>query len=311
MVESKVVGNEQIKFEVELGWGQLPEGFSYGYTHGICVDSADNVYVFHTGQESVVVFDQQGNFIKSWGKEFAGGAHGFYLHQDVDGREYLYMTDTERALVVKATLEGNILLEVEAPNRPDLYDQDRKYIPTDVCVAPNGDIYVSDGYGQYYIHQYDAIGNYIRSWGGAGSEPGKLLEPHGISIDLRSSEPEIYVADRKNKRIQVFTLEGKHKRFVDKDLNYLCSFYFYENDIYIPDLISRVTILDQKDQLICHLGEDQQAAKQEGWPNLPKSYYRPDKFSSPHGICVDSKGDLYVVEWISDGRVTKLKRTKN
>jgi len=89
-----------------------------------------------------------------------------------------------------------------------------------------------------------------------------------------------------------------------------CSFYYYGDEVYFPDLKSRVTIFDRNDQLICHLGEDQQAYKQEGWPNLAKSFYRSNKFSSPHGVCVDSKGDVYVAEWIQDGRITKLARVK-
>ncbi|WP_052737917.1 hypothetical protein [Bacillus sp. SA1-12] len=308
MTGSIAVGNSSLLFEVESGWGKLPEGMTYGYTHGVCVDSNDNVYIFNTSKDSIIKFDKEGNYITSWGSEFEGGAHGFYLHKDRDGKEYFYITDITSSRVVKTSINGEILLELSQPELPDVYDQKRRYIPTDVCVGPNGDIYISDGYGQYYIHQYNSKGDYIRSWGGHGSEPGKLLEPHGISINLRGPEPEVYVADRRNHRIQVFTLEGEHKRFVDQDLDLPCSFYFYGNDVYIPDLNSRVTVLDQHDCLVCHLGEDQQAYKQEGWPNLPKAYYRPDRFSSPHGVCVDSQGNVYVVEWISDGRVTKLKR---
>jgi hypothetical protein len=305
---SPIIGNHSHNYEVAEGWGKLPEHINFGYTHGICVDSEDRVYVHHTGKESVVTFDKDGQFLATWGSEFEGGAHGFYLHRNDDGTENFYFADTRRALVVKTTLAGEVLLEIGMPDRPDLYDSERRYIPTDVCVAPNGDIYVSDGYGQYYVHQYDAKGVYIRSWGGRGSEPGQLIEPHGISVSFRSSEPEIYVADRNNHRIQVFTLDGRHKRFMDHNLDLPCSFYFYQDEIYIPDLHSRVTILDANDRLITHLGEDQMAYKQPGWPNLPKTYYRSDKFSSPHGVCVDSQGNVYVAEWISDGRITKLIR---
>jgi DNA-binding beta-propeller fold protein YncE len=310
MTQRLQIGNESHQYEVAEGWGKLPEGVSYGYTHGVCVDSNDNVYVHNTSKDSVIVFDRHGNFLTSWGAEFEGGAHGFYLHKEADGREYLYFADTARALMVKTTLEGEVLLEIGIPDRPDLYDAERRYVPTDVCVAPNGDIYVSDGYGQHYVHHYDAEGNYIRTWGGYGSEPGQLFQPHGISINLRGSDPEVYVADRNNHRIQVFTLDGKHKRFMDHNLDLPCSFYFWGDEVYIPDLRSRLTILDKNDRLIVHLGEDPQASRQQGWPNLPKSYFRPDKFSSPHGVCVDSSGDVYLVEWISDGRLTKLIRQR-
>ncbi len=303
-----VIGSRTHSYEVAEGWGALPPGLAFGYTHGVCVDADDNVYVHHTGKPSVVVFDRDGRFRTSWGDQFQGGAHGFYLHREADGRQCLYCTDTKRALMVKTTLDGEVLLEIGRPDRPDLYDDKRRYTPTDVCVGPNGDIYVSDGYGQYYVHQWDARGAYIRSWGGRGSAPGQLIEPHGISVNLRGAEPELYVADRRNHRIQVFTMDGRHKRFMEHNLDLPCSFYFFGDEVYIPDLDSRVTVLDAQDRLVTHLGEDQQAYKQQGWPNLPKAYFRPDKFSSPHGVCVDSRGDVYVVEWISDGRLTKLVR---
>lgn len=302
-----IVGSRDYQYEVVEGWAKLPSSMQWGYTHGIETDSQGRVYVFHTGSPSVIVFDEEGNVVASWGEQFAGGAHGFYLHEEADGA-YLYVTDIQRRLMVKLTLEGKEVLTIGTPERPDIYNEEKLFIPTDVAVAPNGDIYIADGYGEPYIHQYTKEGDYIRSWGGPGHEPGQLLRPHGISVDLRRSEPELYVADRGNFRIQVFTLDGEHVRFITNDLDRPCSFYYTEQELFIPDLNSRVTIFDQQDQLITHLGEDQQAYKQAGWPNLPKSYYRPDRFSSPHGVCVDRQGNVYVAEWISDGRITKLKR---
>ncbi|NHN35211.1 hypothetical protein [Paenibacillus agricola] len=307
-MKQQVIGCASHSYEIADGWGKLPANLTYGYTHGVCVDSQDNVYVHNTGKDAVIVFDRAGRFLTSWGQEFEGGAHGFYLHKDQDGKEYLFCTDTKRGLLAKMTLDGKLIWEKGQPDRPNLYGGERRYVPTDVCVAPNGDIYVADGYGQYYVHHYNSEGGYIRSWGGRGSEPGQLLEPHGISVNLRGHEPELYVADRRNHRIQVFTMNGQHKRFMEHNLDLPCSFYFFGDEVYIPDLDSRVTILDKDDRLITHLGEDQQAYKQKGWPNLPKAYFRPDKFSSPHGVCVDSRGDMYVVEWISEGRLTKLIR---
>jgi DNA-binding beta-propeller fold protein YncE len=304
-INTQQLGNTARSYNLALGWVKLPAGFEFGYTHGIVVDQEDNVYVFHTGKPSIFKFNQAGDFQKAWGEEFEGGAHGFYLNKEQDG-EYLYITDTSRCNVVKMDLSGKHLLTLGTPNHADLYNEELKFVPTDVAVSANGDIYIADGYGQSWIHQYTAVGEYIRSWGGKGTDLGQLNCPHGISIDTRSGEEEVYVADRGNHRIQVFTLQGDFKRVIVDDMDMPCSFYYHGENVYFPDLDSRITIFDKNDRLICHLGEDQQAYKQVGWPNLPKPYYRDNKFSSPHGVCVDSHGSVYVAEWIFDGRITKL-----
>lgn len=300
------MGQGQYRYSVDVGWwGQLPEGMELGYTHGIVVDSRDHVYVFHTGSPSILEYDPDGHILNAFGQEFAGGAHGFYLHREPEG-EFLYVTDIERGKMAKLTLEGETLLEIGTPDRPDIYDVTRRFIPTDVTVAPNGDIYIADGYGQSWIHHYDAQGTYVHSWGGLGTELGQLNCPHGISVDTRRGEPELYVADRGNHRIQVFTLDGQSKRAITEDVDMPCNFCFHGDHLYFPDLHSRVTIFDEEDRLVTHLGEDPEARHQAGWPNLPESYYRPDKFNAPHRVSVDSRGNLYVAEWIEHGRLTKL-----
>jgi DNA-binding beta-propeller fold protein YncE len=300
------MGNANYDYEVVAGWAKTPESHKLGYTHGIVTDGLDQVYVFHTGTPSIFKFDRDGNFLSAFGDRFGEGAHGFYLHLEETG-EYLYVTDIARGLMVKMTLNGEEVMTIGVPDLPEVYDAERKYMPTDVAVGPNGDIYIADGYGQSWIHVYTSAGERKKSWGGKGSDPGRFDCPHGISVDLRSGVPEIYVADRGNHRIQVFTPEGEFKRIIDKDMDLPCSFFFFEGKMYIPDLNSRVSIYDRNDRLCAHLGEDQQAYKQEGWPNLAKPYYRSDRFSSPHGVCVDSEGSIYVAEWIHDGRLTKLR----
>src|SRR4051812_8572576 len=122
----KLVGSNTHRYQVVPGWAKLPAELTLGYTHGIVVDADDHVYVFHTGKPSVVKFDSDGNYLSSWGDQFEGGAHGFYLHREAD-REYLYVTDTSRGLMVKLTLDGQEVLTIGTPSLPDIYHDEKKF----------------------------------------------------------------------------------------------------------------------------------------------------------------------------------------
>jgi len=118
------------------------------------------------------------------------------------------------------------------------------YNPTNVAIAPNGDVYVGDGYGSYFINQYNAKGEHIRTFGGRGSAAGQLAEPHGIWIDTRTAVPLLVVADRRNNRLQRFTLEGAHVDFVT-GFRLPCHFHERDGIVVIPDLHGRVTLMDR------------------------------------------------------------------
>jgi DNA-binding beta-propeller fold protein YncE len=297
-------GNRQ--YEVLDSFPKLPEGLSLGYTHGIVTDEQDRVYLFNTSKDAVIVLTESGEYVRSWGEEFEAGAHGMLLNRE-DGVSYLYLTDVARGLVVKSTLDGETIWSIGIPDLPEYDAVLRPFVPTDVAVASNGDVYVADGYGQHRVLHYDRNGGLIRTWGGYGSAPGQLACPHGVSIVVRGDTEYVYVADRSNHRIQVFTPSGEHIRFVTEEMDEPCSFYEHQGELYIPDLKSRVTILDGQDSLIAHLGEDKSNAGRPDWPNLAPDSIAPGTFSSPHGVCVDGKGNIYVAEWTQHGRVTKLK----
>jgi DNA-binding beta-propeller fold protein YncE len=304
-----ILGSGSHTYEWLEDWAKIPEGIQLGYTHGVVVDAADNVYVHNQSRDAVIKLDREGAYLASWGEEFASGAHGMFLNREGKG-EFLYLADYARHIVAKTTLDGRVLWTIGVPDRPDIYSSSDSYKPTDVAVAPNGDFYVFDGYGQSWIHQYGPNGALIRSWGGTGKEPGQLDCPHGGWVDTRGAQPELLVADRGNNRIQIFTLDGEHKRFVTEELRMPCCFYQFQDEIYVPDLFARVTVLGRDNRLITHLGDNPGIWETQGWPNIPHEMRQAGKFSSPHACCVDSRGDLYVVEWVSDGRITKLRRAR-
>jgi hypothetical protein len=308
---SPVLGEGDHRYEVTHDWGELPASIRYGNTHGVCEDSQGNIYVHHTvnasseSSDSMVVFDSKGKFVRSWGAQFKGGAHGLHIHKE--GREeFLYLCDTKAALVTKRTLKGEEVWTVGYPEQSAQYKEKIKYSPTNLAISPNGDIYVGDGYGSSYINQYNSKGQYLRTFGGKGKEPGMLDCPHGIALDGRGSTPVLLVADRGNARIQRFTLDGQHLDFVD-GTKLPCHFSFHKNgDVVVPDLGARVTLLDRGNKVIAHLGDDSESKWRETRKQSRDSF-TPGRFVSPHGACFDHAGNIFVVEWVEVGRVSKLR----
>jgi sugar lactone lactonase YvrE len=254
----------------------------------------------------MVVFDHKGKFVKSWGKEFKGGAHGLHIRKE-GKQEFLYLCDTKRGLMVKTTLNGEEVFTLGYPKEAEPYSKQIKYSPTNLAIGPNGDIYIGDGYGSSYINQYDSQGKYIRTFGGPGKEAGQLLCPHGIVTDTRGPEPVLLVADRTNKRIQRFTLEGKHIDFL-YGTNAPCYFDIYKNgDVVVPDLFARVTLIDKNNKIITELGDDS-GSEYMKTRKLTRDHFTPGKFVCPHGACFDHAGNIYVVEWVEVGRVSRLRK---
>ena len=305
-----ILGEGEHTYEVTHNWGELPADIQYGNTHGVCEDSHGHIYIHHTvystseKPDSMVVFDHKGKFIKSWGKEFKGGAHGLHIHKE-GKQEFLYLCDTKRGLMVKTTLNGEEVFTLGYPKEAEAYTKQIKYSPTNLAIAPNGDIYIGDGYGSSYINQYDSQGKYIRTFGGPGKEAGQLLCPHGIIVDTRPAEPVLVVADRTNKRIQRFTLDGKHIDFL-YGTNAPCHFNIYKNgDVVVPDLFARVTLMDKDNKIITELGDDSHSEYMKT-RKMTRDHFTPGKFVCPHGACFDHAGNIYVVEWVEVGRVSKL-----
>jgi DNA-binding beta-propeller fold protein YncE len=310
-----VIGNGEHTYEVYHDWGQLPAQIAYGRTHGIGIDRNGSVYVFHTvhatsqSSDAVVVFDPDGRFVKSWGKDFRDGAHG--LHISAEGHEeFLYLCDIKRNVVTKTTLDGEEVFSLRYPEESAAYSpgpdgQRPKYTPTNVAIGPTGDIYVADGYGSNHIIQHDKGGKYLRTFGGEGDAPGKLKCPHGLMVDTRGKEPLLLVADRANNRLQYFTLDGQHVKF-DFGVIYPCYFDTYGGDLLVPDLSARLTIMDVTNSVIVHLGEGLDDWKERR--QLSRDNFIPGKFVCPHSACYDRDGNIFVAEWVEVGRVTKLRR---
>ena len=312
-----VIGTGDFTYEVYHDWGELPAGLKYGNTHGVVEDSQGQIYVHHTvhatseQQDTMVVFDEKGKFVRSWGPQYAGGAHG--LHISKTGRdEFLYLCDTKRATVSKVTLKGEIVWQLGYPKESPAYPVNSdgtpgvKYSPTNVAIAPNGDVYVGDGYGSSFINRYDASGTFIRTFAGKGREAGLVDCPHGMIVDSRSGTSSLLVADRSNRRLQRFSLDGKSLS-IDPGFAAPCHFSEHNGLMVVPDLFAKVVVIDKRNSVVAELGDN----GPDSWKALrsgPREGFPVGKFVCPHGAAFDHHGNIFVVEWVEVGRVTKLRK---
>lgn len=326
-----VIGEGEHRYEVIHHWAQLPDKYSWQTTHNVAVDRDGLVYVIHEGREnlkdhpSIFVFDPAGKFVRAFGAQFQGGGHG--LEVVTEGREqFLYVTGYQQLKnFAKLTLDGEVVWEKRAPMDSKLYPagEDTKplkrwgrdaFMPTNYAFLPDGGFFLADGYGSYRVHRYDKNGNWVSMFGEPGNGPGQFNTPHGIALDRRPGrEPSVVVADRANKRLQWFTLDGKHLKTLDgfilpANLDSLGDL------LLVPDLSARITLLDRHDKVVAHLGEDpawRESVLKDGMKlrsSKTGQEWVAGKFLHPHDACFDPSGNIYVAEWVHTGRVTKLRK---
>lgn len=310
-----ILGSGSLRYECIHDWLTPPATHKYGDTQGVVQDRKGNLYISHTvgggsqSDDAVYVFDRKGKFLRSFGAALKGGGHGLDIRRE-SGKEFLYHCDTAHRKVLKTDLDGKVLWEIDSAriqSESGVYKNGANFIPTNVALAPNGDFYVTDGYGSNWVHQYNLEGKYIRTFGGTGTEAGKLRQPHGIWIDTRGHEPQVVVADRANNRLQYFTLDGQHVKFVSDGMRQPCHFDIQSGLLLVPDLSSVVTILDENNKVAAVLGDGASGPDLRG---KPTSEFIPGKFVHPHSAKFLKGGDILVVEWVPQGRVTLLKKVK-
>jgi len=310
-------------------WPLLPKRFTWQTTHDVAIDSDGLLYVIHNGKfedkdhPAIFVFDPQGNYVRSFGNEFQGGGHGIEIRNE-NGEDFIYVAAYKQVRsIAKLDLRGERVWRQGAPMESGVYaageekivhaDKSKgrdKFMPTNFAFHPDGGFFLADGYGAYYIHRYDKQGKWLSMIGGPGKEDGQFNLPHGLWVDGRGdAEPQLVVSDRANARLQWFSLAGKHLRTQDGFL------LPANNDVYgelmvVPDLVGRVTLLDKNNEVIAQLGDDSQRIKADTKYLIRRdpSQWLPGKFVHPHDACFDSDGNLFVAEWVSTGRVTKLQR---
>lgn len=303
----------EIDFQAQPGWEQLPSGYQHRDVSDVAVDSSDNVYLLTRFDPRVIVYTRAGEFVRSWGEEaFTARPHGISVGPD----DMVYVVDEDDQTVRKFTPDGQqvAVIGVSGQASDSGYDPAAGGLkarvssivrgaapfnhPTAVAITQTGELYVSDGYGNARIHHFSAGGGLLHSWGEPGTGPGQFHIPHSLSIDSRG---RILVSDRENDRIQLFTPEGD---FIEEWLDVqrpAATAITAEGLIVVPELArpkgdwswrhgvipdrlpSRLSILDGDGKVLRRLGSAEQPCE-------------PGSFAAPHGITVDSRGDIYVAE---------------
>ena len=291
---SVILGSGAHRYKVIENWAKLPPEFELSAdVGGVAVDSKDRVYVFNRGPHPMLVFDRDGNFLSHWGEGIFPRAHGIFI----DAEDMLYLTDDGDHTVRKCTPEGKILFTIGIPGKPAPFMSGEPFHRcTHTALSPKGEIYISDGYGNARVHKYTPEGKLLFSWGEPGTDPGQFNIVHNIVTD---AEGWVYVADRENHRVQVFNGDGKYEAQWN-NLHRPCGLYCHRAqrpefligelgpgmrvNINVPNLGPRLTIVDKQGNKIARLGGEQGAGQELG------------KFLAPHGVTMDSRGDIYVGE---------------
>ncbi len=310
------VGSGEYVYQCHHDWGELPSGIQWGATHDVAIDADGLIYITHQSPakdpiDAIVVFDADGKYVRSFGKEFHGGGHGLDLRSE-GGQEFLYLSDVKNHQIAKLDLNGEVVWKKGFPQESGKYQEAKRYTPTNIALAPGGGFYVGDGYGSHFVHQYDADANWVRSWGGRGSNPGELNCPHGLYVDTRAGrEPSLCVTDRANNRLQYFTLDGQHLSYVD-NLVYPSSLDIRGDVMLVGELDSRLTLLDQENNVLTYLDDDPEWRKTVNangrQVRQQRNRWVDGKFVHPHGATFDADGNIYLAEWVVGGRVSLLKK---
>jgi DNA-binding beta-propeller fold protein YncE len=301
------------RFEVREGWGELPPGWRFVEVAGVAADSRDRVFAFNRGEHPVIIFDREGRFLDSWGEGLFSRPHGITIGPD----DAVYCTDDLDHTVRKFTPEGRLVLTLgtsRLPSDTGATSQDFRTIrhsgppfhyPTNLALAADGSLYVSDGYGNARVHKFDPDGRHQSSWGEPGGGPAEFRVPHGIAV---TTDGTVIAADRENSRLQFFSPEGRFLKqwtdiarpcqvVVDASGNVYVAELGYRAGMWpgtaapSPDATGgRVSVFDAEGRLLARWGGGSNPCA-------------PGDFFAPHDLCLDSRGDLYVSEvtWSAGG----------
>ncbi|GAB3010082.1 peptidylglycine monooxygenase-like protein [Cyclobacterium sediminis] len=312
-LQKDMLGHGDFQYRIEREWSKTnSNSHPVNNCHEMVLDRKNRLILLTDHpKNNVLVYDTSGKILVTWTLGFSG-AHGLSISKE-GGEEFLFITDTGLGKVVKCTMDGKILMELDHPGKIGAYSEQAFYRPTETAIGPNGDIYVADGYGSQFILQFDKSGQFIRKFGGDSFlQPDKFKQAHGVAIDYRDpSNPSLLCSARIKNTFKRFTLEGEYlediylpgafisRPVLDDENLYSGVCFGMERDNYNMHLNKGfVTILDKDNKVVSNPGGTKPVYKKG---KLELMFQEEPIFKHCHDVCLDRDKNLYVCQWNADG----------
>ncbi|QOD60482.1 6-bladed beta-propeller [Polaribacter haliotis] len=311
-----IIGHNSHQYKVNMNWGNLdPLKTPVKDCHEIVQDSKGRIVLLtnHT-KNNIIIYDKSGKLIETWGTQYPGG-HGLTLCKE-NGEDFLLITDYERHQIIKTTMDGKVVFEVDYPADTGKYNSKEEFKPTETTVLENGDFYVADGYGNQYITHYNHKGELQNIFGGKGTGDSQFLNAHGICYDNRDkNNPSLLISAREMNVLKRFSLDGKYLSSIEVPGALICRPVIHKNDIYFAVLKSKkapnsdsgfLLIMDENNKVVSCPGA---TAPTYNNSNLEELYQTIRLFQYPHDVCIDDDENIYVAQWNS-GQTYPIKLTR-
>lgn len=301
-----ILGHNNKRYKINTRWSQADAArYPVNNCHEMVQDKKGRILLLtDETRNNVLIYNKNGKILDSWGTEYPG-AHGFTLFHE-NGEDMLFICDNNRHQVIKTTIDGRVLMTLDYPKESGVYTKAEEYVPTETAIAPNGDIYVADGYGKDYIIQYNHKGEYIRHFGGKGDTPAHLNNAHGICVDLRDkANPCLVVSSRLQNAFKRYDLTGNYLETIDLKGAWVCRPVIKGEYLYAAVLQSNnstgaqsgfVTILDKNNKVVSNLAGS--TPRYQG-NQIEEMYQTIKAFQYPHDVLIDDEECMYVAQWNS------------
>lgn len=323
----QIVGHGDFKYKVNYHWGNLdPAKTPVENSHGLAIDSKGRIIlVTDSDVNNFIIYNKDGKLLDAWGTQYPG-AHSVKVVNE-NGEDFIYIVDggwvldrnrtsnkwkgkwyKQSGFVSKLTIDGKLVYTLGHPMTIGIYEPGQPFQPTDIAIAPNGDLYVTDGYGSDYVIQYDSHGRYIRHWGGWQNDNASLnlKNTHGIGIDLRDkNNPHLLISSRAERCLKQYSMSGEFLQNLELPGAYVGGPIFKGDHFYAPVCWSHIngkqaensgfiTILDKNNKVVSNPGGTEPVYKNGVLQPMQSTF---DVFNHCHAVCVDDDENLYVGQW--------------